>query len=204
MASWNAPIAHHPGRGPKVITIHGQAYHLTSAGEPLPGQRPQYSQLYILDTDQALHERIAVPRNVNLRPELVQLLQHELVTFNPFARQYRNMAEVIKEQRALAAQNNQPVLPVRVIIAHGALQDRRYDQPMVSEIAGIFVEDEGAPPNPGERHIETFPNNQANTVKIKVTSPAVDPMTYPLLFFRGEAGWHTEVPRNVAPPQDAC
>ena len=132
----------------------------------------------------------------------MQLLQHELVTFNPFARQYRNMAEVIQEQRTLAAHNNQPVLPVCVIIAHRALQDRWYDQPMVAEIAAIFDGDEGAPPYPAERHIETYPNSQANTVKIKVTSPTVDPMTYPLLFFRGEAGWHTEVPGNVVPLQD--
>ena len=201
MASWNAPIDQHPGRGPKVITIHGQAYHLTSAGEPLPGERPQYAQLYILDTDQALQERLADPRNVNLRPDILEQLQRELVAVNPFVRRYQNIAEIIQQQRALAAANNQPVRPVRMIIAHRALQDRRYDAPMTAEIAAIYVGDEGAPPNPAERQLETYPNNQRNTVKIRATSPTADPMTYPLLFFHGETGWHTEIPRNPAPGQ---
>ena len=54
------------------------------------------------------------------------------------------MGEIIQQQRALTAENNQPVIPVRMIIVHQALQDRRYDVPMTAEIAAIYVGNEGA------------------------------------------------------------
>ena len=54
MASWNATLNEHAGRGPRVVTIHGQAYHLTAAQEAPEGQPPQYAQLYILDTNEAM------------------------------------------------------------------------------------------------------------------------------------------------------
>ena len=72
MASWNVTVNKLPGRGPRVVTIHGQTYHLTGATDAAGGERPQYSQLYILDTNQALQERINDPRNANLQPEEMQ------------------------------------------------------------------------------------------------------------------------------------
>ena len=60
MASWNATVTEHAGRGPRVVTIHGQAYHLTAAQEAPEGQPPQYAQLYILDTNDALQQRVNV------------------------------------------------------------------------------------------------------------------------------------------------
>ena len=75
MASWNAALNEHAGRGPRVVTIHGQAYHLTAAQEAPHGQPPQYAQLYILDTNEAMHQRTNDPRNQNLQPHIMQLLQ---------------------------------------------------------------------------------------------------------------------------------
>ena len=49
MASWNETLNEHAGRGPRVVTIHGQAYHVTATQEAPEGQTPQYAQLYILD-----------------------------------------------------------------------------------------------------------------------------------------------------------
>lgn len=58
MASWNANIQIHRGRGPQVVTIHGQAYHATGPLLPQTGHTPQYAQLYIMDSRQALQERL--------------------------------------------------------------------------------------------------------------------------------------------------
>ena len=93
MASWNATVNQLPGRGPCVVTIHGQTYNLTSATDAADGEHPPYSQLYILDANQELQERINDSRNVNLQPEVLQLLQDELMAVNPFARQFQNIGE---------------------------------------------------------------------------------------------------------------
>ena len=83
MASWNATVTEHAGRGPRVVTIHGQAYHLTAAQEAPEGQPPQYAQLYILDTNEALQQWINDLGNENLWADVLQLLQDELMAVNP-------------------------------------------------------------------------------------------------------------------------
>ena len=155
MASWNATLTDHAGRGPRVVTIHGQAYHLTAAQEAPEGQPPQYAQLYILDTNDALQQRVNDPRNENLQADVIQLLQDELMAVNPYARQYQNMGQVLQRERQLAAANNQPVPPIRMVIAKRPFQDRRYDNPTATEIAAVYVgNDDGGAPNPADRDLE--------------------------------------------------
>ena len=124
MASWNANIRFQAGRGPPVVSIHGQTYHITGDALPQPGQRPTYAQLYILDTQQALHERTSNPLNANLLPDVIQLLQDELQRTNPFVHQFRNMANVMRRQEELAMRNNHEIPQVRMIISHRHGQDR--------------------------------------------------------------------------------
>ena len=201
MASWNATVNEHAGRGPRVVTIDGQTYHLTAAQEAPEGQSPQYAQLYILDTNEAMRQRINDPRNQNLRPNIMQLLQDQLLAINPYARQYKNMGQILQRERQIAAAIHQPVQPVRMIIAKRPFQNRQYDNPTTAEIAAVYVGNDGAPPNPADRDLEIYPadNNADNTMKIKATSPNADPMTYPLLFFHGDFGWSVDIQRNAVP-----
>ena len=108
------------------------------------------------------------------------------------------MGQILQRERQTAA-NNQAVQPVRMIIATCPYQDRHYDNPTTTEIAAVYVENDGAAPNPGDRDLEIYPadNNANNTVKIKATSPNADPMTYPLLFFHGDFGWSVDIQRNA-------
>ena len=201
MASWNATLTEHPGRGPQLVTIHGQPYHLTAAQEAPEGQPPQYAQLYILDTNEALQQRVNDPRNADLRPDIIQLLQDELIAVNPYARQYQNMGQVLRRERETAAANNQPVQPVRMVIATRPFNNGCYANPMAAEIAAVYVGHDGAAPNPSDRDLEVYPanNNANNTIKIKATSPNADPLTYPLLFIHGEMGWSVDLQRNAIP-----
>ena len=107
---------------------------------------------------------------------------------NPFARQFQNMVEVLERECNNAVAKNLPLPPVRMIIAQQPFQDRRYENPTATEIAAVFVGDEGAPPDPANRDIVIYHTANNNTTKIKATSPNADPMTYPLLFFHGEFG----------------
>ena len=189
MASWNAPIVQHPTGGPRVVTIHGQAYHLTSPPEPVPGEPPKFAQLYILNTRQAIQERLHLPENAQHRPHVLQQLQDELMTVNPYAHDFRYMGEIMQEQRELAAAGGEQPQPVRMIIPDKRDRDRRYDQPSATEIAAVYIGEEGEPPNPSERDIAIYPRQDRRTIKISAISPHTDPMTYPILFFHGESGW---------------
>ena len=111
------------------------------------------------------------------------------------------MGQILQRERQIAAANNQPVQPVRMVISKRPFQDRRYDNPTTTEIAAVYVGNDGAPPNPADRDLDIYPAdyNANNTVKIKATSPNADPMTYPLLFFHGDFGWSVDIQRNALP-----
>ncbi|XP_008190127.1 uncharacterized protein LOC103311980 [Acyrthosiphon pisum] len=105
--------------------------------------------------------------------------------------------------REVWARENAPgrdpqLLPRRVskhFVTDGNVDRRRYNPPpeTVNEVAVVFVGDDGQPPtnidlvihdrnpiDPQHRRLQTIPAGSSNA----------DPMLYPLLFPRGELGWH--------------
>jgi hypothetical protein len=46
------------GRGPPTIRIQGQTCHRMGSLLPLPGQSPQFAQLYIYDTNNEINNRM--------------------------------------------------------------------------------------------------------------------------------------------------
>ncbi|GBN89605.1 hypothetical protein AVEN_206546-1 [Araneus ventricosus] len=75
-----------------------------------------------------------------------------------------------------------------VFMQNGYLDLRRYKQPTFkTEIAAIFVGDNGEPP--ANRDICIYP--VGNSCKnISPLNQCCDPMVYPLMFQRGELGWN--------------
>ena len=104
---------------------------------------------------------------------------------NPFAAAYKNMLEVEREEQARAVAENREPSVVSMIMREG-VDRRRYNAPLHEEVAAIFVGEDGAPP--AARDIVVYPRNQPLR-NIAYTSCNVDPMTYPLLFPRGDPGW---------------
>ena len=111
------------------------------------------------------------------------------------------MGQILRRQRQIAAETNQPFQPVRMVIATRQFQNGRYANPTKTEIAAVYVGNDGAAPNPADRDLEIYPadNNGNNTVKIKATSPNAEPLTYPLLFIHREMGWSVDIQRYVVP-----
>ena len=112
-------------------------------------------------------------------------LQTVLAKINPYAAAYKHMHQVEKEERRKAAENNTPVPDVRMYFKRNANQ-KRYNTPTHDEIAAVFVGEDGMPPF--ERDIVIHPHNQP-AKRISHLSANVDPMTYPILFPRGDLGW---------------
>ena len=62
------------GRGPYCFKIHDQVYHQVSSIHPENSDdKPKYCQLYILDSETALKERLANPSNKNCNPQVIYL-----------------------------------------------------------------------------------------------------------------------------------
>ena len=66
-ASFGAQLVPPAGRGPYCFRIHGQVYHRSGSLYPAKNTSPMYSQLYILEGDQAVEERLKHSQNQSSR-----------------------------------------------------------------------------------------------------------------------------------------
>ncbi len=193
MASWNAHLDPHPGRGPRVVTFHGQVYHLTNQTIAQQGDNPRYAQLYIMDTNQALAERTSNPQNQELKREILLMLLNELNALSRYAQSYKFMGDILRQEQDRAVAANEDLHPVRMVVTSKPGQDCRNDNPTTTEVATVYVGEDEAPPVPSQRDIVIYPTAQQETQHINAISEHADPMTYPLLFFHGEFCWHPDI-----------
>lgn len=70
---------------------------------------------------------------------------------------------------------------------------RRYNLPVATEIAAVFVSEDGDPPI--NRDICVHNKNDGSVQNIPFYSPNCDPMTYPILFPFGDLGWTSGIPK---------
>jgi hypothetical protein len=210
-----------PPGGPQTYVVHGQVYHTVrplhpeqlarqrereaaaARGEPIPENEqchpfiPIYNSLYILDSEQALNFRMAIPSNRQCRRQLFNELEHLLQSHNPFAQTYKNLKTVEEEESTRAQAEGRPPsiynltfhLPKEVDI-------RRYNPPTAQEIAAVFTSPDGTPPVSNCYAYLNMPVGSFYFKKIHQSSPFCDPMTYPLFHPTGILGWHTEIPLN--------
>jgi len=159
------------GSGPYCFKIHGQIYHRMSDAMPEDGGRPQFSQLYFMDPDEALDQRMSEKPNENCLPAVLSEIDQLLRTVNPFACSYQFMREKIEEQGT-----NKTV--VMDIITNKSQDHRRYNAPTATEVAIIFEADaDGSPPL--YRDIRIYPRG-GYYQQISILNPNLDPMVYPL------------------------
>ncbi|UYV82183.1 hypothetical protein LAZ67_21001284 [Cordylochernes scorpioides] len=96
-----------------------------------------------------------------------------------------HQVELAEEHRARI--ENRQMCQVQMLIRQNHCRDlRRYNAPSVSEVAAIFVDQDGHVPS--NRDIAVFPHD-CGLVRISPLNPNCDPMTYPLLFPAGDPGW---------------
>ncbi|UYV65733.1 hypothetical protein LAZ67_3005268 [Cordylochernes scorpioides] len=186
-ASMGAQVDVFSGQGPFCYRIHGQIYHLTGPLHPHGNRAPSYAQLYILDSEAANNTRIAASRPLECHPGILTLLDSVLRRVNPYTSAYRQMRQVELAEEHRARIENRQMCQVQMLIRQNHCRDlRRYNAPSVSEIAAIFVDQDGHVPS--NRDIAVFPHD-CGLVRISPLNPNCDPMTYPLLFPAGDPGW---------------
>lgn len=142
---------------------------------------PSYGQLYIFDSSEATSKRLNHHKNTGCIHSVMLDLDEMLRKINPYAESYRQMHSITLENPAVQVK--------MVFLEDNNLDMRRYNTPTSNtEVAAIFVGEEGEPPQ--NREICVYPNGES----CKTISPLnqnTDPMVHPLLFSYGERGWHT-------------
>lgn len=101
------------------------------------------------------------------------------------------MYELEKEEFERAAQHNQQPKSYRMFFtrdlsAAPGIHRGRLNLPLSNEIAAVFIDEDGAPPQ--DIDIIIHSRHGPNSHQIKHFSPNCDPMLYPLFFPHGEQG----------------
>ncbi|XP_051157417.1 uncharacterized protein LOC127279225 [Leptopilina boulardi] len=183
-ASMGAKLEIPKGYGPYVFRVHGQVYHNTCALHPDDNENRKYGQLYILDTNDAVLERLKNKCNEKCLSSLMEEIDKLLREINPYAKAFQMMREVELVEESLAKSKNKPIRNIEMWIKRDrSLNQSKFNVPSCSEVAVVFVSEDGEPPM--ERDICIYPK-YSKSVPISSLSENVDPMTYPLMFPYGK------------------
>ena len=170
------------GRGPPTFRIQGTVCHRTGQLLPEEGEQPKFSQIFIYDVQNQLTNRMKW--NDGLQRQCLHQLQQMLHDVNPYIKEYKHAAEVIRQAGDNAGE-------VRLVLKETGRDPRRYNLPTTSDIAIIMP---GSGEEPGHRDIALYRRASDDPSghilkKINECHRMYDPLHYVLLFPHGETGW---------------
>ncbi|XP_071905966.1 uncharacterized protein [Coffea arabica] len=165
-------------KGVYTFRVQGQVYHFLN-GLLRSDDRASRIQLYFFDTDEELAKRVAA--SDKLRATTLRLLMR-ILSDNPYAKFFRNLSHIPNI-------NNLNI----VLCCYPALDQRVYNLPSASQVAAIWTENQDESDHTGA-HIQVYTHSN-NSYRIKHYYGCYDPLQYPILFPRGECGWHPGVKR---------
>lgn len=189
-ASMGAEVTPPSGAGPYCFRIHGQIYHRTGHLHPPRPGKEKFAQMYVLDSEEALRQRMGYAENSSCNPELMKQLDAVIRRVNPYAQAYRMLHEV--EQEVLQQEGQRAAANIRMYITEERTESGqnkgRYNVPKANEIAMIFRTEDGVPPT--NRDICIYPKGD-RLCNISTLNPNCEPMTYVLFFPFGESGFRS-------------
>ncbi|XP_073059734.1 uncharacterized protein [Primulina eburnea] len=170
-----------------TFRAHGSIYH--SIGNLLPNEncRPRYMQMWIVDTDHDIDNRLH--ENPELRRELLLKIQNILDQHNPFVHVFRQIGKC------------EDIPNCRLIIRQQRPNEHQYNLPTSSQVAAVIVDNEFQE-NLSGRDI-TIQGIGGNLISIQDVVGYYDPLQYPLLLPYGTYGWDINS-RNINGTRLTC
>lgn len=172
-------------KGIYTFRVQGGIYHSIGSLFPIDGA-PKFLQLYIYDTEFETDNRLSnMPKLHRDTLEFIKILLDQL---NPFVTNFCSIS------------SNNNIANLRLFIrADHKLDQHIYNKPTASQVAAVWVE--------GHDSIEYTKRDiivqsiSQSLQRVSELSESYDPMQYPLLFPRGDYGWHPEVLRYMSQKQ---
>ncbi|XP_027122061.2 uncharacterized protein [Coffea arabica] len=167
-------------KGVYTFRIQGQVYHFLNSLVP-SASSPTGIQLLFYDYDDEVSRRLQdSPR---LRVDTLKFLMNILQT-NPYTKFFKSLREIPHLEHHRIILNSDPGLDQRV-----------YNLPATSQVAAIWTEDDDAELEKNV-HIQVY-SHSSSSHRIQHYFACYDPLQYPLLFPRGESGWHHGIPKKT-------
>ena len=156
---------------------------------PAKGEKPNFSQIYIHDSEEAeVDRRMEVSGGTDgksgVKRDTMKKLQDMMHEHNPLAKSYKSVSKLPKE-----------VIAEKQFVLHGDKKpsdahNRKYNLPQANEIALIALNDSTAPS-------DIIVTRMDNTLKrISENNRLFDPLHYVLLLPRAEPGWHHQMKQS--------
>jgi hypothetical protein len=149
-----------------------------------PNSRPEHLQLYFYDGDPTLIHRKEATKDLD--QQVVRKVV-EILRGNPYSEQFRSLGTYKDNLQDYRIELN----------TDKKLDQRRYNLPVSSEVAAIWVEGSDLA-NRFKRSITLYGDNNERH-SIQATQGCYDPLSYPLFFPKGELGWHPNIPKRDTP-----
>ena len=160
--------------GPFTLRIHGQNAHRIGSLVPQPGRRPQFSQLYIVDTANEVQNRLSTVKRTGktgqLDPNIVKLLIETMDAHNC-------LTKIFRKARDIHETDSCQDFSIRLI--GQSKRNRQYDMPQADEIAGLIVGD--FTQDMGERDV-VVQHKSSGLQHISDMHPLFMTLQYPILF----------------------
>ncbi|XP_067931940.1 uncharacterized protein [Watersipora subatra] len=179
MTSFEAKTIDEPGFNPN-FKVQGQVYHLIGSLLPIPGEQPQFLQIYFMGDQQAEAEhRRGIVEGVRLN--VIRELQDVLHEQNKYVRDFKTARERLPENtddlRIVIHADKHPV----------GEHERRFNAPVIDEVAIQIVGQQF------ERRDIVLQLRSNELQRISETHRAYDALQYPLIFWRGDDGYNFQL-----------
>ncbi|XP_071925101.1 uncharacterized protein [Coffea arabica] len=164
-----------------TFRVQGQIYHFMNSLFPSEDDKASNLQLYFYDTEHELANRMAI--SGKFKESIVQQLR-SILDENPYSAFIRSLTEVQDLDR------------YRIFLkSDSGLDQRVYNTPTVSQVAAIWSESD-LNSTQSSRNIE-ISTKTGNKKIVKQYYGCYDALQYPLIYARGETGWHPGILRKT-------
>lgn len=169
------------------VKIHGSIHHQIGVSKLEDGRQSMYSQLFFMESEIALEERLGNQANDGCQRNLMIILQNWLNSENPFAKKYIAMYKRFKGSKI-------PHLLRLVFLNSAAENPKTSEQPNSDQVAAVYVDNEGESPDLQDVQVET---DGGGVNYISPLSDRIEPLVYPLIIFNGEHSWSLDCKKRI-------